>query len=909
MPVVCEFTKEVFIVLRKCAGVALGLVLAAGLLSAEEGGSEPNRWAKLPAEFPNGYNFSALVYAPDRGALLHWGAVSHANGIQPANDVRAFDAGKGVWTSDYASDPNQSWGILGGGSGAAVSYVGRGRMLESGRPYAAMVVNAACYDTKRRRVVYSMPGLMAAYDPAAKQWTDLKATAEVDGVKVPGGPPVFGAGMCYDPLNDEIVMFPHFNAENVDDRAVTGRLSGHFGTFRYSFAENLWKRAGAELGSPEVRAARQAVNGLRAKLSTALDGVWTQQHAPDAAALGKLAETLAACAADAAKLPAPANGQSAAVEAALQDAAAKAKASQPAESLAAGTRAMWALDALLEGKLAVEPPPRAVAPMVYDPQRQAIVLFGGDSNRIRPDIADAKVRAAANMQLNDTWLYDCKTRQWKELSTDARPPAQQQPLVVYDPASGLVLLVTIEGNRWDKRVPRRIGLWSLDVAAGAWSKRLEQPWEGEITDWYSVGLDEAQRKLVVAQTVGAKQLTFALRLDVKALPAEPAPKWTPPPPELPTAIPVDDPAWIAKLKALPANTWIDAKPPFETPRRDWGSIACDPVRGWMVYFGGGHSTYQGTDVAVYAVGANRWIHQAGDNNNSLPGPGWGGYHLGLRGSSPASHQRNSYAALDGRLYQNLGSGTTRHHMGLADGPKNPNWDFKEVLFASYPASPFVWTYDTDRGGVWRQRALAVKGDKPARLLDGRPSVVDASGKVYSLEMHPRQKYDTTIVDAYVSCYDIYSDALTITKVPPPYPSGQPESRPFCLAPDRKQIFMQCYDSKAKKAAATMVYDIAGNKFIDLQPKRQPPGIAAGVAYLEGQNAVLASIDCGARKFEQWVYSFEKNDWAPLPLAADPGFAFQAPYTQMDYVAKYGVLVNFAGRTFVMRPDVKTLAWE
>jgi hypothetical protein len=30
---------------------------------------------------------------------------------------------------------------------------------------------------------------------------------------------------------------------------------------------------------------------------------------------------------------------------------------------------------------------------------------------------------------------------------------------------------------------------------------------------------------------------------------------------------------------------------------------------------------------------------------------------------------------------------------------------------------------------------------------------------------------------------------------------------------------------------------------------------------------------------------------------------------MDYVARYGVLVNFAGRTFVMRPDFSKLNWS
>ncbi|MHC4917402.1 MAG: hypothetical protein ACYTGB_18140, partial [Planctomycetota bacterium] len=94
------------------------LVLFASLPAAAAGG-EPavNAWTRLPGTLPGGYNYSPIVYAADRGQLLHWGAVRHARGITAGNDVRAFDAAALKWTSDYPSDPKQSWGIVGGGSG------------------------------------------------------------------------------------------------------------------------------------------------------------------------------------------------------------------------------------------------------------------------------------------------------------------------------------------------------------------------------------------------------------------------------------------------------------------------------------------------------------------------------------------------------------------------------------------------------------------------------------------------------------------------------------------------------------------------------------------------------------------------------------------------------------------------
>ena len=76
-----------------------------------------------------------------------------------------------------------------------------------------------------------------------------------------------------------------------------------------------------------------------------------------------------------------------------------------------------------------------------------------------------------------------------------------------------------------------------------------------------------------------------------------------------------------------------------------------------------------------------------------------------------------------------------------------------------------------------------------------------------------------------------------------------------------------------------------------------------------EHAVMAIINPGYRKFEQWIYSFKRNKWLQLQFDPKSGVRFQAPYCQMDYVAKHGVLVNFAGRTYVMRPDISKLKWE
>jgi len=89
--------------------------------------------------------------------------------------------------------------------------------------------------------------------------------------------------------------------------------------------------------------------------------------------------------------------------------------------------------------------------------------------------------------------------------------------------------------------------------------------------------------------------------------------------------------------------------PRDAQTRDWGIAAADDARGLMYYFGGGHSTYQVNDVAIYAVGANRWLQrQAIKRLGAASLLGW--HQHGHRRWSSRRHQRNSYVVIDGRLW-------------------------------------------------------------------------------------------------------------------------------------------------------------------------------------------------------------------------------------------------------------------
>ena len=83
--------------------------------------------------------------------------------------------------------------------------------------------------------------------------------------------------------------------------------------------------------------------------------------------------------------------------------------------------------------------------MAYDPKRQQFLLFGG--------------RIGGGKELDDTWIFDMKTRSWKEITAGPRPPARQKHMVVYDRRNDVYIM-------WGGA--RAADTWLFDPDAGRW---------------------------------------------------------------------------------------------------------------------------------------------------------------------------------------------------------------------------------------------------------------------------------------------------------------------------------------------------------------------------------------------------------------------------------------------------------
>jgi len=263
----------------------------------------------------------------------------------------------------------------------------------------------------------------------------------------------------------------------------------------------------------------------------------------------------------------------------------------------------WALDVTTDKwrklDLETEPPARCNSRMVYDAGNRLIVLFGGD---------------AQDRGLADTWVFDVTKGRWEERKPPRSPHPRHCHAMTYLAKSSLVLLVggkPVCDYREQKKLAQQT--WAYDAARNAWTPlAVETP----AFHWASMenvpGTDEAI--LVTADRYGHGRETYRFRYDASIPTAKhkgvaagtSAPKtersrqWY-------QDVPPADPNAHAKFLAeLPVNQWVEVKPPKSAKGRTWGSAIFDTHRGVAMKWGGGHSGYQGTDMAFYDVAANRF---------------------------------------------------------------------------------------------------------------------------------------------------------------------------------------------------------------------------------------------------------------------------------------------------------------
>ena len=207
--------------------------------------------------------------------------------------------------------------------------------------------------------------------------------------------------------------------------------------------------------------------------------------------------------------------------------------------------------------LDAEPPARFVSPLAYDPQTKLFVLTAGDHG---------------DYLTNDLWLFDPAKKRWEQRhSTSAPPPRGSHTLKANSDGT-----VTLSGGYTYTSSTSYLGAqyrelndgdWTFDITANAW----RGPHEGVASDTrvYRTGPFHPNYFLQ-----GTKPDATAAK---------------------------------KVLDAIPANRWVELKPPNKPEMvRTWGHAVLDPDHDLVLVFSGGHSAHCGSDVLHYHLATNRW---------------------------------------------------------------------------------------------------------------------------------------------------------------------------------------------------------------------------------------------------------------------------------------------------------------
>ena len=369
---------------------------------------------------------------------------------------------------------------------------------------------------------------------------------------------------------------------------------------------------------------------------------------------------------------------------------------KPANIAAAGVvqigleRAAEALDA--------EPPPRALAPIVYEPKTGLYVLFGGDH---------------LDYLVNDTWVFDSKKRKWMQRHPESAPPPRAKH-TLRATGDGKVRLsggYTYASNTdycGGQYIDLDDGEWVYDVAANTWTGGEGVPPDSRTyrtgpfhPDWYLEG---------------------------------PKP---------------DAAAHEKVLKNLPVNKWVMLEPP-RVPRlnRDWGTVRLDADGDQILVWSGGHSAHGGTDVLHYHLSTNRWeLPQAVEfplgqlyANTRYPD----GFNFNRR-PWPTGHTYQNYE-YDPLTKQMLFTGRPKHYYiydpAVADwvgrARKAPNMIYNSCFYTltlcATPHGVICWGQGPrrERGRIHRYdpkrkawEEVELKGDLPEPRVDHSTMVYDS----------------------------------------------------------------------------------------------------------------------------------------------------------------------------------------
>lgn len=618
----------------------MGICIAPPVKHAPPVSLIPNAWTLAKQETTGGRRGPLLAFVPHTGRfVVSAGEPSATSADQLHYSTETLDLSLDAYENAYPPNapatymnasgptkapPHPAWGYTDFSMTDALGVV-RMPFFSSAYGVGSKAYFQYAYVPDRKSLYAFLHNRTVTYDPVLHVWADLGVTpTPTDNPQSVLGPrDMMWGSMGYDPIHHELVLVG-------GSAPVPG---GSPGTWTFSLDSKTWQRL--SLGSAPINALRAKVKEAREKAQALVSQVrnrlfrveTTSEAQRDLAtpataltqAVGALADGFQVD-----QLPTEERPQGQRAAGHLQ------AAKQAAAALVAGTRAdaggivdvQSIDDALLRAELAleVEPPARAQSQLAYHRGTASLFLFGGDGQD----------RAYA-----DTWRYDCSTRRWQPVFPALSPSPRAGHALVTLPKSDKLLLVGgfVVGNGHSYMYGdtyRALGaeLWVYDPAQNTWSKLLTAG-----TPPGNLGLAEAwtasanEEDVVTVLSPALARQTFVMSVDATKVDAAGTTSGGVPPETLVFREDEDTPTAGARsynpafydrqpmpsghalddlAASMPVNKWVAVKPPKGVDIAGWGSTTFDTSRRQVLYWGGGHSEYKGTDVKHFSLASGSW---------------------------------------------------------------------------------------------------------------------------------------------------------------------------------------------------------------------------------------------------------------------------------------------------------------
>lgn len=615
---------------------------------------EANTWIRLdrePGRACGVRNSAAVVWlADEKKFLVVCGMYFNVNEdrvgkITRPYEIQTFDPATGVFENCF---PRGKEGVWGGKTGDSKAPGFAGHFLDlrfkdtEGNVRLAPntpLANSFVFDPVARQLYVLKAGNLLRYDVAGRAWEAGKipeppitgGTYSLAGGA--GRSNLYGTQNVLDPVNREILQL---------GGRCEGAPRGTVGDWAFSLESKTWRAMSASsalldpLRAGALAAARRARDGENAARNVFYGGV--EASAVQGRPARLLAEALQEVEGLGASLAqARSEGWEREALAAARprvDRALKGLKAAQAE-FAAGRLdaallrtvfdAAWALDEAADC-FASAPPPRTFPAVAYDPEFKCIVLFGGDHG---------------DFVYNDTWIYDCAKKSWRQVFSRSAPPARMQASMLHLPGRKRMAIVggTTIGNRFvvqSRDNPQTPDLWEFDPATGEWAMigtaALDNRDVPQDHGRWMLGsalaagdgdvlLGMACRDAIYVEGKGHNWdgSTNLLRLaagDAARTAGAAAPAGTR---VYLSKVNCYDPTWLdAAPKADPKemqdfyaglkpNTWtLLPKPPRMVAYRCWGTAVYNPELDEIYYWDGGHQSDCSNLVHTYHPATNRW---------------------------------------------------------------------------------------------------------------------------------------------------------------------------------------------------------------------------------------------------------------------------------------------------------------